>query len=456
MAFKAAILKRTQVVTSPKTAIGWASSYVDKTRKYKGDLKFENGIEVGKTYFTSRPPGTLSVHGFGRARVETIARTQGLLGNDAVLEYLREHCLQQKQNGRIILGLRLVLSTNPARVTELLHDQVDIDRLLVRVAEDTFNSVANRFYPGDEFCFVMGIHHNVQVGENNAWVASQKKRGVYQNKPQAPHTHAHVFLLPQTKKGLPLSMSNRTVPGRDGIQQNPLDVTLETFRENIQKQVNDLSIRLHPRMGLEWESLIREAAVSATNDFYNASRIEDLKAAIKYGLDKFCYHMRTMDRESLRKRYAARRQQYLKYAMANKEGLRLNIATALNDQITVFKGNIGRRAKLVGDLCERYKAPIISRSVKFWDLPSQKALYIAPKAKKLVTSPNRTADMLRTMRELGDMQHASQIQNLSELTEIEMKLAVLQTPAKEPEWIYGLASVAQMPELPHQVLLTAE
>ena len=149
MAYQVATIKKTTVVTSAKRAVGWADGYCNEIKKHKGK-EVEGGILIGQTYFTSRPRGTLSAHGFGKKEVARLNRTRSLADNEATLEFIQEHCRKQKLKGRKIMGLRLILSMDPVKVTQLLMDQVDIDRLLVRVAEDTFSTIARKFYPGDD------------------------------------------------------------------------------------------------------------------------------------------------------------------------------------------------------------------------------------------------------------------------------------------------------------------
>ena len=170
MAYQVATIKKTTVVTSAKRAVGGADGYCNEIKKHKGK-EVEGGILIGQTYFTSRPRGTLSAHGFGKKEVARLNRTRGLADNEATLEFIQEHCRKQKLKGRKIMGLRLILSMDPVKVTQLLMDQVDIDRLLVRVAEDTFSTIARKFYPGDELGFVLGIHHDARVHGNDAWVS---------------------------------------------------------------------------------------------------------------------------------------------------------------------------------------------------------------------------------------------------------------------------------------------
>lgn len=77
MAYQVATIKRTTVVTSLKAAVSWADGYANEVKKHKGK-EVESGIKIGQTYFTSRPRGTLSAHGFGKKQAAILARTRGL------------------------------------------------------------------------------------------------------------------------------------------------------------------------------------------------------------------------------------------------------------------------------------------------------------------------------------------------------------------------------------------
>lgn len=451
MAYQVATIKRTTVVTSPKAAVSWADGYANEVKKHKGK-EVESGIKIGQTYFTSRPRGTLSAHGFGKKQAAILARTRDLSENDATVEFIREHCRKQKLRGRKIMGLRLILSMDPVKVTQLLMEQVDIDRLLVRAAEDTFSTIAQKFYPGDELGFVMGIHHDAKVHGNASWVKRLQAGGNYQPKDPDPHIHAHVFLLPQTRKGVRISVSNHNQPGRDGVYVNMLDEVLETYRENIQRQVYDLSIMPPPRLAPEWDAMIREASLSAMEDFFKADAITDLKAARKFGLDKFAFHMRILTKEGLRRRHNNRRQQFIRFSLADREDTRNEIASNYAELDGIFRRNIDSRRSHI-EILEAKFTKSAAQPVKFWDIPSSKPLILPWFGGRLILPPNRRAIIDASIKELEEIRKASQLQSIAEITLMEMKLGAIQQNVEEPRWIYTLAQLAQNDILPHQDIL---
>ena len=453
MSYKVAVMKRTKVVTSPKAAVQWASGYVDETRKHAGNLEYKNGILIGKNYFTSRPPGTLTVHGYGKSRVDTIARTQSLGGNDAAIEYLREHCWSQRKKGRKIMGIRLVLSMDPTKVMELIRDYVDVDKLLVKVAEDTFGSISKKFYNGDPLSFILGVHHDGLVDSNASWVKQQKLKGTYVAKEAKPHIHAHVMLLPQTQSGVRISLSNHTQPGRDGKYVDMLAAALETYQEQIQRQVYDFAIRPTPTVTPEWEYIIREASSSALEDFFKAERIENPKAAIRFGLDKFMYHMRSLNKEELKKRHQKRRQQFTSYSLEDRDQLLNVVEENYNEVESIFRGTIPKRAKAISDILALFPPEPEPTKMVAWDLPVQKPMLLGnPKAN--IAKSNLSQTLAQAFKDFEALKLASEMQAIGELTDLEMRLGAAQRPVLEPGWIYGLSRLTQASELPHQEVLT--
>jgi hypothetical protein len=437
----AATIRRTSVVTSPKVVITWAGSYANEVRKHKGKEP-EDGIAVGETYFTSRSMGELSIHGFGRQRVRQLKRTTHSSGNDAVLEYLREHCWQQQVKGRKIMGLRLVMSMDPARVTRLMQDLVDVDQLLVRAAETTFAELADRHYPGDELCFIMGIHHDAHTNAK----APEKGR--------LPHIHGHVLLLPQTKKGLRISLSNHNCPGRDGVYVKMLDEVVHIYRESVQKHVYNYSIRPSLRLEAAWEPLVREACLSTIEDFRKKPRLGDLKAKRRFGVTRFVYHLGAMDREQLRRRYIRRRQQFAEYINTNRDATTDQIINSFQTLKRNFGLNVADRGKHLEALRNAYRnAPADIGKITSWDVPSGRTLLVKTTPGRLIVPRNRKAEIRKSLEELDEIQKASLIQSVAEVTSMELKLGALQY--EEPMWIGDMAQVAQMEELPHQTIIDA-
>jgi hypothetical protein len=453
MAYKPAIMKRTTMATSAKGAVGWASSYVDETRKRKKKDGVE-GLEIGKTYFTSRPAGTLSVHGYGKKRVDLIVRTKELDGNDAVIEYLKEHCRQQTRMRRKIMGIRLVMSMDPVKVTELVREKVDIDALLVRVAEETFDTIAKRYYPNSELCFVIGIHHDSRIHTNKYWVHKLEAEGKPVSMEKHAHIHAHLMVLPQTSTGLRISLSNFNYPGRDGIEVNMLNEAGAIYEQSIQRHIYDLSIQKTPEVGPEWDALIREAAVSTLDDFFKAPVFTDIKASRKFSLDRFTYHIRSMDREELQRRYAKRRSQYQQMARVPADVASKTIARGYAELEGIFRQNLGRRLKLADSVVASLQ-PAESPPFRIWDLPSRKALILNPKGVPISVLPDHSAAIDELFVELKHTRRGSLLQSVAELTTLETQLLAGRPGLKDPEWITQLARIAQLPELPHQSALDA-
>ena len=449
MSFKPAVFKRTKLITSPKAAVQWASAYVDETRKHRGNLEYGNGIMLGKNYFTSRPIGALTVHGYGKERTSLLARTKELSGNALALAYLREHCWNQRNKGRKIMGIRLVLSLDPAKIMELLRDHVDIDSMIVKVAEDTFKSLGDKFYNGDEMSFIMGIHHDGLVDSNASWVRKQMRQDTYIQKEKRPHIHAHLLLLPQTKNGVRISLSNHTQPGRDGQYIDMLAEALSTYQEQIQRQIYDLTIKQTPVISPEWEIVIREAAYSAMDDFFNADRIEDPKAKIRFAFDKFAFHMRGLTKDELKKRYLKRRAQFNSYTLAKPEETIAEVAGRYRDLEQIFIGNVAKRSAIIGEVADLIPNPDHT-TFKLWDLPSQKPQLLVP----ITNDPPILPEMEVKIKALEDLKMASQMQTIGELSELEMKIGALKKPVKEPAWITGLATLSTAQTLPHQEVIS--
>ena len=210
------ILKRTKSLRQPSNAMQWVKGYLDEVGKHKGQDVGQLGLGIGRNYHSSRPAGLLTAHGYIRRQVDEIRRqlfpgdpdrVGGVANNRAVQEFVRRHCRSQREKKRKILALRFIASLDPDKVEAMLRYPVDLDRLLVAAIEGTFTRAAARYYPGDELGYLVGIHHDAldRLGR--------------------PHLHAHIFLLPQTRNGLRISMSDHNCPGRDG---KFIDVLAET------------------------------------------------------------------------------------------------------------------------------------------------------------------------------------------------------------------------------------
>jgi hypothetical protein len=247
-------------------------------------------------------------------------------------------------------------------------------------------------------------------------------------------------------------MSNRTQPGRDGVDVNMLDEVIGTYRENIQRQVYDLSIAQPQRIEPEWDAIIREASVSAMDDFFRAPIINGRVAARRFTWDKFSYHLRSLTREELKRRHNNRRQQFVRFSAGDREGTRREISASYAEQDSSFRRNIEVRRALVEVLEAKFPKQA-ERPAKFLDIPSGKTLILPSVGGRLAWPASRRASIDETAAELEETRKASHLQSIAALTTMEMKLAAIEGNAEEPRWIYELARLAQGGTLPHQDIL---
>src|ERR1035438_9166847 len=106
-------------------------------------------MRIGVNYFSTRPTGLLSAHGFVKDSVSQIKLAYGLDDNDAAVKFLENYCQEQRQKRRSVLGLRVIASLDPEIIDPYTKDMLDIDHAMVAGVEATFKAIADQFYPGD-------------------------------------------------------------------------------------------------------------------------------------------------------------------------------------------------------------------------------------------------------------------------------------------------------------------
>ena len=281
-----------------------------------------------------------------------------------------------------------------------------------------------------------------------SWIERQKAAGVYKDKPSHPHIHAHVLLLPQTRKGLRISLSNHTCPARDGVYVDMLDSLIDVYQSNIRKIVYNLDITPYNQITPEWECLIREACINTVDDFYKLkSPIPDIKVARRFGLDKFSYHLRTMSQESLQFKHNLRRQQFLQFTQEPVQTNKSTLLSTRQELSTILSTNSIRRSQHIQEIITQFK-PDSKKPLHLW---ATSPISVCEEPFKI--SPNRSSILKKAIQEFEEMRRASQLQSISEISRIELRLASLKQPAIEPNWVYNLGKVAQLDVLPHQEIL---
>ena len=222
------ILKRTKSLSSPKAAVAWAQSYLDEKAKHKKkpgepEEKLEDlGMQLGKNYFTTRPAGTLSAHGYVKPIVDRIRVAYGLDETAAALRFIEDYCVAQKRQRRKTLAIRAIASLDPAEVAPYTKELFDVDHALVRGVEKTFEHISAQYYKGDPLGFILGIHHD----RLSTLDPNPRKPGKAPPDPRRlgkPQLHGHIFLLPWTSSGHRISMSNHSFPdGKDAPAEDML------------------------------------------------------------------------------------------------------------------------------------------------------------------------------------------------------------------------------------------
>lgn len=419
------IAKRTKSLTSPRAVMKWAGDYVDESRKHKGQDLGELGIGIGKKYFTSRPTGALTAHGYAKKRTEIVSVTLGLRGNDAVLAMLKEHCRERAMKKRKIYGLRFVMSLDPGNTAKLAPRMVDIDRLLVRSIEDTMTAIENQYYPGDKLGYVLGIHHDAITKDPN--------------KPKRPHIHAHVMFLPQTEKGLRISFSNHTQPLRDGTYHDMLDAIRELYQTMTQHNIYDMNVLPEPAPTPEWQALVKECAYHAADDM-KAQQGMAQERVRKFVLDKFSYYLTTSKRENVRKRYNYRMDLFLKQdgTVPTWQDLAYRITESLN----YASKRLALQSQPLGEAATTWVSKR-EQTVKFWDF-NPKAVMLRKPAQR---SPNRTDKINQIFDEMLIKRQSYRVNLVGELAAQEMLYGELVNQA--PEWLETLGRISagelQMP-----------
>src|ERR1039458_8481873 len=165
------IFKRTKSLSNPRAAVSWAKDYQDELSKNKKRLQEEKeqgklekmgvgGIGWGRTYYTSRPAGLLSAHGFVKQEVAQLQLAYGLDANAAALRYIEIHCLRQRKKRRTIMGLRAIASLDAAVIEPFARDMVDLDHAMVTSVERNMEALEREHYSGDRLGFFLGFHHD--------------------------------------------------------------------------------------------------------------------------------------------------------------------------------------------------------------------------------------------------------------------------------------------------------
>ena len=306
------ILKRTKSLSSPKAAFAWAKESLDEKSKHKKkpgepEEKLEDlGMQLGKTYFATRPPGTVSAHGYIKAEVDRIRVAYGLDETEAALKFIEDYCVRQKRQRRNTLAIRAIASLDPAEVAPYTKDLFDVDHALVNGVEKTFEHISAQYYNGDQIGFLMGIHHDrLSTSDPNP-----RKPGKAPPDPKRlgkPNLHGHLFILPWTHGGHRISISDHSFP--NGMKA-PAEDMLYSARTIFLQQAK-LSLATLPAPANDiftapgWNALGVLSAHQSVIDFRAEQEMKPTSAR-QYLINRFLYYLRTTDRDHLKRRLKER------------------------------------------------------------------------------------------------------------------------------------------------------
>jgi hypothetical protein len=433
------ILKRTKSLKRTAAAMEWVGEYVDEVEKHKGKDLRQVGLGVGKKYFSTRPPGLLTAHGYIRGEVDEIRRqtppeledrTEVVRNNRAIHEFVRRHCRAQREKKRKIIALRLVASLDPEKVQEIVRYPVDLDRLLVAAIERTFNGVAEKHYPGDELGYIIGLHHDAL------------------DRLQRPHLHGHVFLLPQTQAGVLISVSNHSRPGRDGNYVDMLSETKDLFHEAATDLVYSTAPARYKSFATqEWDDLAKEISMK-TVETVTSGRQMSPEQTRKYAISTFFFYVKKTHSAWLK-----RRLQDLKDRIAalNIRGRAALVGTARELYVglkDLMWSRFEERRRIVNQVLPEFQKERVVCVTSDCHMEQTRTCLV-----EWGTVGNRRKLIEGFLREIEDRRMAARISMLSELGIIDLHLAGAGLTVNPPAWIQRLEICIRGDKLPNKELI---
>jgi hypothetical protein len=431
------ILKRTKSLRQPSKAMEWVKDYLDEVGKHKGQDVSQLGFGIGKKYHCSRPPGLLTAHGYIRRQVDEIRQqtsfemgnaSGAMENNRAVQEFVRRHCRSQREKGRKIIALRLIASLDPDKVEAMVRYPVDQDRILVSAIEGTLSKVATKFYPGDELGYVVGIHHDAldRFGR--------------------PNLHGHVFLLPQTRNGLRISMSNHTCPGRDGKFARVLSESREQFCE-IASNLLDATAPARYRgfASQEWDDLAKEISMKTAETVAAGRRMTPEKTR-QYAINTFMFYIKKTNAAWLRRRLDQLKERIKQLSEAKRENL-ISELDFIYDGIERRIAGTGfeERRQIIHSILPQFERERVRCETRDCRMDVTRTCLVRWK-----TVGNRRGLIERLMQEVDDRRMASRISMLAEMALMDLHFAAAGLAPNLPGWIQRLERCADNDRLPNE------
>jgi len=190
------IFKKTSTCRSENLS-GYIRRYLDETKKKENRVSQDgtlgqnvsNRLAQGVDYLTKeQTQGRVHVHGFLREEIyRETGRHPHELGKDELNQAITQvwkKLIQAK--GLTKTAHKLAFALDPEICAMMKLAGIPIDETLVDIVNQTLQSYAAEFYPGQSLGYLSGIHHD-------------KK-----------HIHAHILLYPQTSQGTPINVSHQS------------------------------------------------------------------------------------------------------------------------------------------------------------------------------------------------------------------------------------------------------
>lgn len=222
------IWKKTSTAKSLAVMEGNIRAYMDETTKPEsakypnmtvsvvGGTKDEEWLKSGIDYLTKEEKGRLKVFGF--LRDDILAQTgeypNRLDNNKRAIAAAEAWKLRLRDKGRREgrelqkVAHKFVLALNPKFCDQLVKAGKSADDVLTSVSRTLMRRYQEKYYPGEEISFIVGIHHD-------------KK-----------HIHAHLMVYPTTKAGQLLRVSDE---GRSRGARKPYTYLREMAHKLLQQ-----------------------------------------------------------------------------------------------------------------------------------------------------------------------------------------------------------------------------
>ncbi len=433
------ILKRTKSLKRTAAAMEWVGGYINEVEKHKGEDLAQMGLGIGRNYFSTRPPGLLSAHGYIRGEAEEIRRQAPLepgeqngvvRNNRAIQEFVRRHCRAQREKKRKIIALRLVASLDPDKVQEIIRYPIDLDRLLVAAIERTLDGLAEKHYPGDELGYIIGLHHDAL------------------DRLRRPHLHGHVFLLPQTRSGALISVSNHSRPGRDGKYVDMLTETKDLFREAaIDLVYSTAPVRYKSFATQEWDDLAREISLK-TVEAVTSGRQMPPEQTRRYAINTFFFYLKKTHPDWLKRRLQA-----LKDRIADLETRgRAALVSMVRDLYTglkeLMRPKFEERRRMANQVLAAFQKERVACVTSDCHMKQTRTCLVEWR-----TVSNRKKLIENLLEEFDNRRTAARINILSELGIVDLHLAAAGLIVNPPAWIQRLELCIRGDRLPNKDLL---